>query len=207
MQRPLCMKGVQIGRTNHKSIFYPHVKKGNDNVVRWDVCAISHARASYVRYCALGNTAQACAYPREGVVLNNRLSLKLTLYFFINFCRFTPYNKVSVVRGVYERKLDSLPTLIGKISLRTHTHTTYTQRTLGSTQTNSLLRTHPAPIDPALEQRLACEDRVHLPRLHCGRHTSLPTYRHCRGLAPYATCAFCQNIEGTVENVLYTVLH
>ena len=106
------------------------------------------------------------------------------------------------VAQLYQRELDSLPPLPDNTSLRTHIHTIYTQRTLDSAEPNTLLGTRPPPIDPTLEQHLPREDRVHLARLRCGHHTSLPKYRHRIGLAPDSRCDYCQAAEGSLEHVL-----
>ena len=102
----------------------------------------------------------------------------------------------------YQEELDSLPPLPDGISLRTHIHTEYTRRYLESTRPNSLLGTRPPPIDPALEQHLPREDRVHLARLRCGHHTALPSYRLRIALNQDATCVFCLAAEGSAEHVL-----
>ena len=54
LQRTLCMNGVQLGRTNLKSVCYLHDNYLKENVVRLHVCAISLLQASHVRYWALG---------------------------------------------------------------------------------------------------------------------------------------------------------
>jgi len=79
-------------------------------------------------------------------------------------------------------------------SLWTYVHTIYTQRTLDSAKPNSLLGTRPPPIDPALEQHLPCTAPLWPPHI--------TSHRHRIGFSPDASCAVCQNAEGTVEHVL-----
>ena len=102
----------------------------------------------------------------------------------------------------YQRELDSIPPLPINTSLRTHIHSVYTQRSLESSQPNTLLGTRPPPVDPELERHLPREDRVHLARLRCGHHTALPSYRHriCPDQDP--SCVYCLAAGGTVEHLL-----
>ena len=113
--------------------------------------------------------------------------------------RFPPHTTPA---QFYQESLDSLPPLPNNVSLHTHIHTTFTQRTLDTFPPNTLLGAPPPITNTAREQHLPREDRVHLSRLRCGHHTSIPTYMHRIGLAPDPTCTHCNNAEGTVEHVL-----
>ena len=102
----------------------------------------------------------------------------------------------------YQSELDSLPPAPENTSLRTHIHTVYTNRTLNTFPQNTLLGSTPPPLHTQREQHLPRVDRVHLARLRCGHHTSIPTYMHRIGRAPDATCPHCSDAEGTAEHVL-----
>ena len=101
----------------------------------------------------------------------------------------------------YSAHLTSLPPTPDDITLRTHIHTVYTRRTIDAFPPNSILGA-PPPLINTHEQHLPREDQVHLARLRCGHHTSIPTYTHRIGLAPDSTCPHCDTAEGTVEHVL-----
>ena len=95
----------------------------------------------------------------------------------------------------------SLPSRPRGLSERAHIHRELTVRSLDSSPVNSILGSHPPPVDPA-EKSLPREDRVHLSRLRCGHHTALPHYMHRIGLAPTAACSLCNRAEGTVVHIL-----
>ena len=86
-------------------------------------------------------------------------------------------------------------------SLRTHIHTTYTTRAILSFRPNSLLGTRPPPVASS-EAVLPRPDRVHLSRLRCGHHPSLPSYMHRIGRAASDLCNFCSLAPGSVSHFL-----
>ena len=94
----------------------------------------------------------------------------------------------------------SLPPRPRGLSERAHIHREFTARSLAAYPDNSLLGSHPPPVDPS-EKSLPREDRVHLSQLRCGHHTSFPYYMHKIRLAPTATCSLCNQAEGTVGHV------
>ena len=102
----------------------------------------------------------------------------------------------------YKDSLNSLPPLPDNTSLHSHIHTTLTRETLDTFPPNTLLGAPPPLANTLHEQRLPREDRVHLARLRCGHHTSIPTYMHRIGRAPTPTCVHCNSAVGTVEHVL-----
>ena len=101
----------------------------------------------------------------------------------------------------YTTHLNSLPPTPDDITLRTHIHTVYTRRAIDAFPPNTILGA-PPPIIDTREQHLPREDRVHLARLRCGHHTSIPTYMHRIGRASTPTCVHCNSAVGTVEHVL-----
>ena len=105
----------------------------------------------------------------------------------------------------YQASLDSIPPVPSNSDTALHTHirTTLTRDALAAYPPNTLLQAHPPKIPPHTpEQRLPREDRVHLSRLRCGHHTSIPAYMHRIGQAPVSTCARCDSAEGTVDHIL-----
>ena len=101
----------------------------------------------------------------------------------------------------YRSLYHSLPPCPQGLSERAHIHRELTVRPLSVAPPNSLLQSRPPPVDPS-ERTLSREDRVHLSRLRCGHHTSLPHYMHRIGRAPTDTCSLCHAAVGTVEHVL-----
>ena len=95
----------------------------------------------------------------------------------------------------------SLPPCPEGLSERAHIHREFTGRSLDVAPPNSLLGSRPPPVNPR-KNSLPRADRVHLSRLRCGHHTSLPHYMHRIGLAPSPDCSLCGGAEGTVEHVL-----
>ena len=102
----------------------------------------------------------------------------------------------------YQNLLDSLPPIPDNITLKTHIHTTFTQRTIDTLPPNTLLGVSPPLTDRVQEQSLPREDRVHLARLRCGHHASIPSYMYRIGLSPDSSCVYCGNAVGTVEHIL-----
>ena len=102
----------------------------------------------------------------------------------------------------YQDLHDSLPPLPEGITLGTHIHTTFTQRAIATFPPNSLLGVPPPLVNRERERSLPREDRVHLARLRCGHHTSIPTYTNRIGLPTDSSCVYCQDAEGTVEHIL-----
>ena len=95
----------------------------------------------------------------------------------------------------YKQHYDTLPPTPSNSSLRTHIHTTYTKRAIHSFRPNSLLGTRPPPVASS-EAVLPRPDRVHLSRLRCGHHPSLPSYMHRIGRAALDLCNFCSLAPG-----------
>ena len=101
----------------------------------------------------------------------------------------------------YRSLYQSLPPCPQRLSERAHIHRELTARPLLNAPPNTLLQSRPPLVDPS-EKSLKREERVHLSRLRCGHHTSLPTYMHRIGLAPDDTCTLCTQAEGSAEHVL-----
>ena len=102
----------------------------------------------------------------------------------------------------YASSLQSIPPPTGNTSWRTHIHTVFTQQHLATLPDNTILHAPAPPTDITLEQHLPREDRVHLSRLRCGHHTSIPSYMHRIGQLNDPTCHLCNHPEGSVEHIL-----
>ena len=102
----------------------------------------------------------------------------------------------------FSSSLQSIPPPTGNTSWRTHIHTTITHQHLTTLSNNTILQAHPPSTDISLEQHLPRQDRVHLSRLRCGHHTSIPVYMHRIGQLDNPTCNLCNNAVGSVEHIL-----
>ena len=115
--------------------------------------------------------------------------------------RRTPRNIHTTPATHYKQHYDTLPPTPPNTSLRTHIHTTHTTRAIHSFRPNSLLGTRPPPVASS-EAVLPRPDRVHLSRLRCGHHHSLPSYMHRIGRAASDLCNFCSLAPGSVSHIL-----
>ena len=102
----------------------------------------------------------------------------------------------------YTSSLQSIPPPTGNTSWRTQIHTTFTQQHLTTLPDNTILQAQAPHTDDALEQHIPRADRVHLSRLRCGHHTSIPSYMHRIGQLSDPTCDLCGNATGSVEHIL-----
>ncbi len=114
--------------------------------------------------------------------------------------RQTRRNIHTTPASYYKGLFSSLPPTPPNTSLRKHIHTTFTQRTLLTYPSNTILSAHPPPISD-VERSLPRADRVHLSRLRCGHHPSLPTYMHRIGTSDSDLCEACQAEPGSVSHV------
>ena len=100
----------------------------------------------------------------------------------------------------YHALYNTLPPIPPNTSHRTHIHTHFTDRALRNAEPNHLLGARPPRVDDS-EQTLPRVDRVHLARLRCGHHPSIPAYAHRIGRALTDQCTWCLNARGTLEHV------
>ena len=90
------------------------------------------------------------------------------------------------------RAFNSLPSVSSSTRYRTRTHNHLTDLVLCNARTPQ--------VDDS-EQTLSRADRVHLARLRCGHHPSIPAYAHRIGRALTDQCTWCLNARGTLEHV------